>query len=1260
MRNKHAWVPARLCSRATDHREIMLTRKNLINEKQKAKREETAQDVRPPPPQRVASTFSERDLTDVDTPPPPPPQFLASVEAFAKTATGRTQLRAPSLDTALSLTDVDLGAVLLGDDSSDDGEDDGFEAPAPYDQLQKKKKPPAPAPKFSRAVCHFVPLETQERGACHVVSLQLIPDLSPRVTAYLERDDDAEVAPTPIKNLRLVIEATGDTDENDTGPVSGWVVAHLSRRIDACDGALSYITGAEGGCVGVSWRCAFVTRRGAAALLREQQLSSEAPKWHPEHVRAVFDEGMLAVSALFTDVPFVRPLGLEDARDAVGGGADHFQLATQSRCAGPTGLKEGLRIIVLDSSAAWAAGGHNKLVAERLSKLRPGDVLDATCDSQGNACVMPESHRRKSEKARRKASLKGTDALSFPLGKRDVGWAWITATHLRPLVASEECGPRLHNFPTHLHERSGAALLKACRAAAKGEPQRRGYGDRFDTIKQQAAQLDAGRRLRDGPHAALRDRVAHLRALLWLEEASTQLNLEAADVHEAKLRNIQALPALTANPYYAAAPIAFAAGVAMEAASCTLTVPGASESASGARPPIQQGDAVRLRPTEQSRQLFAALAGGIYELRAVVADVRADVLTLVLPRCPLIGRLLSMEASGDAEISWHARFRPNQAGVRFLHDALSHISADPAPFERLLLGADRRRLDLAAFLVTSGLTGAAEVVERLQAEAVESIDDLMLLNRDDIVACGVPAADAVRLEAALRKRVIDASDDDAVPEGALGLNEQQRGAVAAIAAPGSGGPPVVVFGPPGTGKTAVVAEAIRRLAARPGTKVLCCAPSDEAADVLTRRVAAALANDSAAKAPSLLRLNWWQRKQDSVDPAMLRFCFTCDGQFEIPSRNSIKNRKVCITTCAGAGMLLRIGLRGEFSHIIVDEAAQALEPEALVPVALAGPATRVTLAGDPNQLGPAVRSTDALKRGLGTSLLKRLLLTAAELDGAAPPPGLRRVAPTVCKLNTNYRAHGSLLALPSRLFYGDALVPANKTAHAQLLPWEGTSLLCWGVNGTHAHAVDSPSFINHDEAKCVASLLESLLRCDRVQCEPRDIGVLCAFRAQTLLIRQMLRAKNLGNVMVGQIYDFQGCEYKVVIVSLTLSRQPGNNTRDEDDDSAPPIGLLGARRFNVAVTRAKALCVVVGHPKLLASEPYWRDCFQDCVDRDAYRGAKIEDGDDADNGDVAADLTDMIASKNMLGGGDLDRLYPRGDRALRALHACETAWRIAL
>ena len=80
----------------------------------------------------------------------------------------------------------------------------------------------------------------------------------------------------------------------------------------------------------------------------------------------------------------------------------------------------------------------------------------------------------------------------------------------------------------------------------------------------------------------------------------------------------------------------------------------------------------------------------MYELRAVVADVRADVLTLALPRCPLIQKLLEREAQGAAEMSWHARFRPQQAGAKFLHEALSQIAADPETFERILLGGAAR------------------------------------------------------------------------------------------------------------------------------------------------------------------------------------------------------------------------------------------------------------------------------------------------------------------------------------------------------------------------------------------------------------------------------------------------------------------------------------------------------------------------------------------------------------------------------------------
>ena len=146
---------------------------------------------------------------------------------------------------------------------------------------------------------------------------------------------------------------------------------------------------------------------------------------------------------------------------------------------------------MLDPACALLPGGSQRRGMERLSRLRPGDVLDAVCDSQGNAFVAPttDSGRRKSGKQGKKQSFKGTDALTFPFDRRDVGWAWTTATSLRPLVASAERAKPLSSIPAHLHEHSDAALLAACRAAAKGE------AFDFDLIQRRAAALDDGRRL---------------------------------------------------------------------------------------------------------------------------------------------------------------------------------------------------------------------------------------------------------------------------------------------------------------------------------------------------------------------------------------------------------------------------------------------------------------------------------------------------------------------------------------------------------------------------------------------------------------------------------------------------------------------------------------------------------------------------------------------------------------------------------------------
>ncbi|KAH8045394.1 helicase [Aureococcus anophagefferens] len=401
---------------------------------------------------------------------------------------------------------------------------------------------------------------------------------------------------------------------------------------------------------------------------------------------------------------------------------------------------------------------------------------------------------------------------------------------------------------------------------------------------------------------------------------------------------------------------------------------------------------------------------------------------------------------------------------------------------------------------------------------------------------------------------------------------------------------LVVFGPPGTGKTATVVEGIRRLVASdPGARVLACAPSDEAADLLARRLAAAVVGD---RSNVLLRLNWWQRKSSSLPLDILRYSCV-GGDADAPAAEEVAKYAIVVATCGAAGLLLCGGLRGTFTHILIDEAAQALEAEALV-------------------VGSATTT-----------------------------------------------AHGSLLALPSKLFYDGSLrAKADEAVTASLLGWEKTALLCWGVNGSAAHELDSPSYFNALECAKVAQLVESLLASDRVACDVGDIGVLCAFRKQSLKLRLLLRQRGLGAVSVGQIYDFQGSEKKCVIVTTVLSELP-RFAEGELSDHAP-VGLLDARRFNVAVTRARALCVVVGHPGLLGAAAYWKDLLEHCIDSGSYRGVRPEDlldGADACGDDDARHVVDLIAEKSVLGQGDVDRLYPR-DAA--ALYVAEASWRIVL
>jgi helicase MOV-10 len=145
-------------------------------------------------------------------------------------------------------------------------------------------------------------------------------------------------------------------------------------------------------------------------------------------------------------------------------------------------------------------------------------------------------------------------------------------------------------------------------------------------------------------------------------------------------------------------------------------------------------------------------------------------------------------------------------------------------------------------------------------------------------------------------------------------------------------------------------------------RILACTPSNAAADLLVDRLAnAGLYSDQ------LYRLNAHSR-EDEVPEDVQPYSI-------IPEREKLMAFRVVLSTCSSAGMLQALGVPvGHFSHIVIDEAAQAEEPLVMIPIlGFSDEYTNVILAGDPNQLGPVIKSPTVAKAGLGKSYLGRLM-----------------------------------------------------------------------------------------------------------------------------------------------------------------------------------------------------------------------------------------------------------------------------------------------
>lgn len=152
--------------------------------------------------------------------------------------------------------------------------------------------------------------------------------------------------------------------------------------------------------------------------------------------------------------------------------------------------------------------------------------------------------------------------------------------------------------------------------------------------------------------------------------------------------------------------------------------------------------------------------------------------------------------------------------------------------------------------------------------------------------------------------------------------------------------------------------------------MLACAPSNSAADILVSRLGSTLGPDE------MFRFYAPSRSKAHIPIELLRYAHVQDdGSFSVPPMARMKRFRVIVTTCVSASVVAGIGLpKGYYSHVFIDEAGQATEPEAFVSIkTIADNATNIVLSGDPKQLGPIIRSTVARVLGLEKSYLERLM-----------------------------------------------------------------------------------------------------------------------------------------------------------------------------------------------------------------------------------------------------------------------------------------------
>lgn len=402
----------------------------------------------------------------------------------------------------------------------------------------------------------------------------------------------------------------------------------------------------------------------------------------------------------------------------------------------------------------------------------------------------------------------------------------------------------------------------------------------------------------------------------------------------------------------------------------------------------------------------------------------------------------------------------------------------------------------------------------------------------------------------------------------------------------------IVHGPPGTGKTTTLIEAIIETLQRE-TQVMVAAPSNAAVDwiseqLMRRGVAVLRVGNPLRMSDEMLECSYerryaahpnynelWnirkllhQKEKPSNREKLMQRC----NELEIRINNDIFHH-ARVVACTLIGSHYRVLDHRHFSTLFIDEAAQGLEPACWAAILKSD---RVVFSGDHQQLPPTIQSIEAARGGLGETLMQKVV---------------RNQPQCVTLLDTQYRMHSDIMQFSSRWFYGGNLKAAPEVAQRLVsmmdtpLTWIDTSQSDFGERRNS----QSLSTLNSREAQLLIHTLRDyidLIGKERILNDRVDFGIISPYKAQVRLLRKLLKRQPFfkalrRQIRVNTVDGFQGQECDVVILSMV---------RDNDKGS---IGFLNdLRRMNVAMTRARMKLIIIGNTTTLSRHRFYRELIE--------------------------------------------------------------------